>query len=287
MNKLKIKQLLAIPCLLFVTLQPVVSSHANAGLVNVEPQLEKTITPLLVNAVDDVEVPLIQSSEGVGAGEIKAHRIDDELIESHEYSVQPPVDEAARETPRSSLLARETSPASFNQSNVLDGGQIVKIAASLLAVLALIFLLAKLAQRFGPSNWKGGQSMKVIEALAIAPRERLMLVEIHGLQYLISVGQGGSKLMTSIPKPPQDGWESNDFPITDDESLDELVNQFAKETKLAGDESAFQVTSEDSAMLADEDHLRASFNKTFTVLSGGEHMTGDNGEPGSGRGSRG
>lgn len=71
--------------------------------------------------------------------------------------------------------------------------------AALLLVLALIGGLALLAKRWLPQLQASGglksRRLKMIESMALDPRNRLALVELDGQQLLIGLGQNGPVLL--------------------------------------------------------------------------------------------
>ncbi len=75
------------------------------------------------------------------------------------------------------------------------------VVVGLLLVLALIFGLAWLVRKMGPGVLAGGQSMKIISALAVGPREKVLLVDIGGQQILLGVAPGRVSHLRDFEQP--------------------------------------------------------------------------------------
>lgn len=64
----------------------------------------------------------------------------------------------------------------------------VSLASGLIFLLALVLIAAWLVKRSGGmQSWRSGGSMKVVAALSVGPRERVLLVEVGGQQWLLGV----------------------------------------------------------------------------------------------------
>jgi flagellar protein FliO/FliZ len=83
----------------------------------------------------------------------------------------------------------------------------LRFALALVAVLALIAILAVVGRRLGlmatPLFGKPGGRMKVVEAMAIDNRRRLVLVRRDGVEHLLLLGAAGETVVeTNIAPPP-------------------------------------------------------------------------------------
>jgi len=74
-------------------------------------------------------------------------------------------------------------------------------------VLGLLFLLGLVAlawwfvKRTGGMQWPGARAMKVITALPVGARERVLLIEVGGQQLLIGVAPGRVNLLHRFEEP--------------------------------------------------------------------------------------
>ncbi len=81
----------------------------------------------------------------------------------------------------------------------MDSIEYLRFLAALAFVLGLIGLLAWLARRFrlGSSPPPGARRLAVVEALAIDPRRKLVLVRCDEAEHLLLLGQDGNRLIRS------------------------------------------------------------------------------------------
>lgn len=84
-------------------------------------------------------------------------------------------------------------------------------------IWGLVFLGALVAaawwliRRSGGLQLQGGRGMKVIASLALGPRERAVLVEIAGEQWLLGVASGSVTLLHRFEQPIITGGDGEDF----------------------------------------------------------------------------
>lgn len=76
-----------------------------------------------------------------------------------------------------------------------------KLLISLLIVIAAIFAAAWALKRLGPTRTAGGL-IRVLAAVPIGPRERLVLVEIGETWFVLGVAPGHIQTLHSMPKQP-------------------------------------------------------------------------------------
>jgi flagellar protein FliO/FliZ len=76
------------------------------------------------------------------------------------------------------------------------------MVSGLLFLVALILGAAWLIKRTGGMPaLRGGSSMKVIAALSLGPRERVVLIELGGQQWLLGVGGGSVNTLHHFEQP--------------------------------------------------------------------------------------
>lgn len=71
----------------------------------------------------------------------------------------------------------------------------------LMVVVGLILALAWAARRFSVINALGGQGMKVLSALPVGNRERVVLVQVGDKQVLLGVAPGQVSLLHVFDEP--------------------------------------------------------------------------------------
>ncbi len=101
------------------------------------------------------------------------------------------------------LAASATSSSVLERgaSNGVDGGYLIKLVAGLGLVLASILVLAwalKRLQRL-PSKVRG--ALRIIGALSVGPRERLLLVQVGETQLLVGVAPGRISGLLTLTTP--------------------------------------------------------------------------------------
>jgi flagellar protein FliO/FliZ len=76
---------------------------------------------------------------------------------------------------------------------------------ALVLVLALLLGLAWFMKRFGPRGLGGSTNMRVVGALNLGGRERILVVEVAGQWIVVGAAPGRVNLLTTMPK--QEGVE--------------------------------------------------------------------------------
>lgn len=79
--------------------------------------------------------------------------------------------------------------------------ELLTVLVGLGGVVLLIFGLAWLVRRFGSLPQLGNQQMKVVSALSVGTRERVVLIEVGGEQLLLGVAQGRVGLLHHFAEP--------------------------------------------------------------------------------------
>jgi flagellar protein FliO/FliZ len=105
---------------------------------------------------------------------------------------------AAQAAPQMSFPgpAAQTAPAA---------GSLLQTVLSLLFVLALLGGLAWFMKRFGPRAAGGSAHLRVVGALSLGGRERVMVVEVAGQWIVVGASPGRVNLLASMPR--QEGAE--------------------------------------------------------------------------------
>lgn len=76
-----------------------------------------------------------------------------------------------------------------------------QVIFGLVLVLGLIFAIAWLMRRFGNQHLLGSQHIKVVAALSLGARERVVLVDVGGEQLLLGVAPGRISCLRSFAEP--------------------------------------------------------------------------------------
>jgi flagellar protein FliO/FliZ len=83
----------------------------------------------------------------------------------------------------------------------LSTGSMVQMFAGLALVLGLVFLLAWAMRRFGRLSVVGNRSLRVVGALSMGTRERVVLIQAGETQLLVGVAPGRVQTLHVLDKP--------------------------------------------------------------------------------------
>lgn len=87
-------------------------------------------------------------------------------------------------------------------AGVVTGGSVTGMVSGLLFLLALVLGAAWLVRRTGGMPaLHGGSALKVVAALSVGPRERVVLVELGGQQWLLGVASGAVTTLHHFEQP--------------------------------------------------------------------------------------
>jgi flagellar protein FliO/FliZ len=84
-------------------------------------------------------------------------------------------------------------------------GSLLQTIVSLLFVLALLVGLAWAMKRFGPRAMGSAANMRVVGALSLGGRERIMVVEVADQWIVVGAAPGRVNVLTTMPR--QEGVE--------------------------------------------------------------------------------
>jgi flagellar protein FliO/FliZ len=93
------------------------------------------------------------------------------------------------------MIAGSTPPVA------VSGGSVAQLTLSLLAVVGLILAITWVCKRFKLAAPKRSQTMGVLDAVAIGPRERVVLVRVGESQVLLGVSAAGIVGLSPLLNP--------------------------------------------------------------------------------------
>jgi flagellar protein FliO/FliZ len=157
--------------------------------------------------------PLVSSIESEQPVVIPNVQREDDISAS---ATEPLADGKGSETPQPSS-SFTFNPSNVNRSTEVGSGVVttnpLSVVVGLLAVVLLIFLLAWLMRRLGGVSAMGGQQMKVMAALSVGAREKIVLIEVGDQQILVGVAPGRVSHLQSFEQPILDSpLSKGDFP---------------------------------------------------------------------------
>ena len=100
--------------------------------------------------------------------------------------------------PAMSFAASE--PATGSAGGV-GSGEVLQVAVGLLLVVAAIVASGWFLRRFNGSGFAGSNGLKIIALLQLGQRERLVVVDVDGVQLLLGVSQNGIARLHELDKP--------------------------------------------------------------------------------------
>lgn len=83
----------------------------------------------------------------------------------------------------------------------LQAGRVAEVVLALLAVLALIVVAAWVARRLGHARIGANAHLRVLGALPIGPRERVVLMQVGNEQVLLGVSSAGIRSLQVLTRP--------------------------------------------------------------------------------------
>ncbi|BEP37113.1 hypothetical protein GmRootV59_40850 [Variovorax sp. V59] len=95
--------------------------------------------------------------------------------------------------------ALPTVPSPAEAAPAVGASSLLQAGFGMFAVLALIFLCAWAARRFGLQRLGGGQSVKVVSSTMVGQRERVVVVEVGGTWLVLGVAAGRVNALHSLP----------------------------------------------------------------------------------------
>ena len=92
--------------------------------------------------------------------------------------------------------------------SVVSGGELLRIALGLLAVIALIILLSWIIKRINHSGLKLGGQFEIIGAMTLGAREKLLLVKVGERYLLLGLAQSSINLLHDFGETMPAGFQA-------------------------------------------------------------------------------
>ena len=80
-----------------------------------------------------------------------------------------------------------TSPAAINATPIGGGRHLVSVTLALFGIIVLIVAISWFVKRFGQGGFTQNQHIKIISAMPLGTRERILLVDAGGQQLLLGI----------------------------------------------------------------------------------------------------
>src|SRR5450830_817084 len=93
-------------------------------------------------------------------------------------------------------------------------GSLLQTVAALAAVLAVVMGLAWLLKRFGPKTITGGSTIRLVGALSVGARERILVVEVGDQWIVVGASPGRMNALSTMPRQEADPVAHNTLQTT-------------------------------------------------------------------------
>jgi flagellar protein FliO/FliZ len=94
------------------------------------------------------------------------------------------------------------APAPLQSAPGASGGKLVQTIAALALVLGLLAGVAWLMKRFSPQRPPGSANLRIVGALNLGGRERIMVVEVGDQWIVVGASPGRMNALATMPKQP-------------------------------------------------------------------------------------
>lgn len=92
-------------------------------------------------------------------------------------------------------VAVALAPFAAPAADINVGGELLRVIASLVAIIAMILVAGWVTRRMQRRPGGGGRRIRCVESFAIGTRERLLLLDADGKRLLIGTGPGGMRTL--------------------------------------------------------------------------------------------
>jgi flagellar protein FliO/FliZ len=83
----------------------------------------------------------------------------------------------------------------------LSGGSLAQLTFSLMAIVALLFAIGWVLKRTRVVGTRSRGQLRVLDEIALSPRERVLLLRVGDSQVLVGIGAGGMVGLTPLATP--------------------------------------------------------------------------------------
>ena len=99
----------------------------------------------------------------------------------------------------SAAVAAPSAPAAVVSTASPAAGSLLQTIFALIAVLALLAVLAWFMKRFGPKSHVGTVPVRLVGALSLGGRERIMVVEVGNQWIVVGASPGRVNALATMP----------------------------------------------------------------------------------------
>ncbi|WP_229418742.1 flagellar biosynthetic protein FliO [Pseudoduganella flava] len=173
---------------------------ALAGLLALPAQAQQSAqsptTPVVTNPTNRTVAPV---KAGEPATTVPADAPAPDAVEP--ATATPPA--ATPEQQAALAGARSNAPAQLANAPTA-AGSLVQTVVALVFVLAILVGLAWMLKRFGPRTITGGTAVKLVGALSVGARERILVVEVGDQWIVVGASPGRMNALATLPRQQAD-----------------------------------------------------------------------------------
>jgi flagellar protein FliO/FliZ len=114
-----------------------------------------------------------------------------------------PAQPAATPEQQAAMAGARSAPATL-PAPPSAAGSLLQTVVSLGLVLAILVGLAWALKRFGPRNVTGGNTVKLVGALSVGARERILVVEVGDQWIVVGASPGRMNALATMPRQEAD-----------------------------------------------------------------------------------
>ncbi|MGK0501210.1 MAG: flagellar protein FliO/FliZ [Oceanicoccus sp.] len=149
-------------------------------------------TPLLLAAATELSAGLATEQDFIASPAVESGATADKKAPGKNY--YSPINKSTETGSNATSGAKPVGSAVVNANPAT-------VVFGLLFVVGLIIALAWFMRRFSGLSMIAGQSMKVVSALSVGTREKVVLIDVGGEQILIGVAPGRVSHLQSFSQP--------------------------------------------------------------------------------------
>lgn len=104
---------------------------------------------------------------------------------------------------------------------------VLQVFFSLGLVLALIALVAWVMKRINTGHQSANSALRVVSAVAVGPRERVVLVDVGDVRLVLGVANGQVTALHQMPRPEFSDEANGELPVSFTDKLKQILEKKA------------------------------------------------------------
>ena len=123
------------------------------------------------------------------------------------------------------IYAADVTAKQSKSDSMISAGSMWQTIIALAITIAIIFAVAWIIKRLNPQFRRGGYSRKIINQIALGPKERIVVVELENQKMIVGVTSSSVTLLKDITdaEPEQFDGENSDKKKIDENQKDKTL----------------------------------------------------------------